>query len=441
MEEEKKDKKEENRFTKIENFSFKRIFKYSKYSILILVFFLFFIGIASLFFLSNEASKLAGGGINKEIVSYSKSSRFNLIEKLKYSISKIFEKNQSSKSEYSENNENEGENTFDADKKSSSLTAKGYGDKNSGGKYGSQLRTGYYNAGQRSLTEALKAELSSLESYLSGSQSQTSLSKFGSEGKGNIKINSSSARSSSNKPSGESGKSALELLKSTYKTSLFAARDASNDTARAWTNKTFDLAAVPDKNIEYDEKLRASLDRINPNAIPAFLKDPSLNSESMRSLKASDVPELSSDEEDKWKLEMNFDKLQKMMEEEDDNEKNNQSLNLNPLFNGLTKNDEEKEESEQEIDQKSYSVNPSKPDTATSPEGKVVESPSTPPDLKESISNVTTDEYGFIRVTQDDGSVQIFDPNTGKILGCEIPSEGMCVLPGNGGCPSDVYFT
>jgi len=63
------------------------------------------------------------------------------------------------------------------------------------------------------------------------------------------------------------------------------------------------------------------------------------------------------------------------------------------------------------------------------------------PDSKASLGpNVTTDEYGYIRVTQDDGSIQIFDPSTGGILGCENPDAGMCLMPGAEGCPSGIAF-
>jgi hypothetical protein len=69
----------------LENFSFKKAFKYNLW---ILVLFFFIIGILSVFVLSDEAYKLVGGKRYNELISDSgKKISFSLIEKIKYLFS------------------------------------------------------------------------------------------------------------------------------------------------------------------------------------------------------------------------------------------------------------------------------------------------------------------------------------------------------------------
>jgi len=279
----------------------------------------------------------------------------------------------------------------------------------------------------------MNASLNSPNAYSSGGASNTSasinssetgvssVSRFKGVGSGVAKIKNMDTKYSFSKPVGKNSNSALDMLKSTYKTTLYAARDASNDTARQWTAKAFDLAGDIQTAIEYDEKLRSKIDRINPNAIPAFLKDPSLDSEEMKSLKEASVPGFSKDDEETEKLK---DEMNSEMSDMVKNAmKNAAKSSLNPMFNFWV-NAQENNTDKNEPDNKGYSV----------------ESPSSTPSLGNSTSNVTVDEYGYIRV-DNGGVIQIFDPNSGKILGCEMPSEGMCALPGsNEKCPADLYF-
>ncbi|MGC8727847.1 MAG: hypothetical protein ACP5SD_01130 [Elusimicrobiales bacterium] len=403
-------KKENNRFSAFENFSFRKVFRYN---LLMLVVFLLLIGVSSFFLLSDQASKLIGGSRYNELSSNSASPRYTLIEKIKYFFSNENKEITEAKNTELDENKKDIEDEGLSEGKALDGSSKSSGSGSSSSSSSQNEGVSFYQSGQKTNTESFKPELSSPGSYASGGQSQTSVSAFDTGSKANVRLGSTASKVVSATARAKNNTSAMDLLKSTYKATIFAARDASNDTARSWTAKAFDLNPEVKDTIEYDEKLRAKLDRINPNSIPAFLKDPNLDMESIKSLKPSDVPGLSSDED-----------------------KKGMDIDINPMFNFNMKG----EETDEEIDQKSYSVSASNPKTATSPDGKVVQSPSSEPDLGSGISNVTTDEYGYIRVTGSDGTIQIFDPDSGKILGCEIPDAGMCTLPGNDGCPSDVYF-
>lgn len=438
-----RDDEKKDVYTVVENFSLKKIFRYR---VLLIFLFLIFAGIISYIVLTSEAEKLAG---EKRYQNYSESRGLkgfglSIIEKLKYAFAAVTEKNADNKkvdltnSDYkNEYNDEKGE---DGIHKSSKGIDGGIGDGGSKtSHYFSSAQTGIYKK------SALESSLSQVAGEMSQLTSQTSLSGFDSYASAKVKIgqlNSKVGLSYGKK--NENDKTAMGLLKSTFKTTVMAARDASNDTARAWTSKSFDYTPDIKQTIEYDENLRASLDRINPNSIPAFLKDPALDPESMKSLKVSEVPGLSSEENSRNNFDIDINDIKNQMNEYNENKNKllglNNVSNLNPLFN-MQGTSGDNELSEEEIDQKSYSVNTTNPNVATSPQGEVVTSPSSPPDLGKEISNVTTDEYGYIRVTQNDGSIQIFDPDSGKIVGCEIPSDGMCLLPGADNCPKDVYFT
>ncbi len=429
MKGEKEREERKNMYSAIEGFSFKKILRYRFF--LLLLFFLF-TGITAYLVLTAEAEKLAGGKRYTELSSSSSRLSFSLIEKLKYAASLVAEKFQSSSSSLSNKNEENNKNEKDGVE---------YNEENSG--FEKTTNSGYGRGGDvrdKSMQylasasggnyrkNSLESELAHINERISGEGvSKTSLSTFDSYSSPKVKISESKANVGvSYGKKGENDKAALSLLKSTFKTTVMAARDASNDTARAWTSKSFDYAPDIKQTIEYDEKLRTSLDRINPNSIPAFLKDPTLDPENMKSLKVSDVPGLSSEEEEKNEQTKDKDFLANLAD-------------INPLYS-MQSTDKDHKLSESEIDNQSYSVNPQNPNVATSPKGDVITKPSQPPDLGNEILTTTTDEYGYIRVTGSDGVIHIFDPNTGKIVGCEDPNVGMCLLPGAGSCPAELYF-
>lgn len=437
----KRDDNEKNIYTVVEGFSFKKILKYRFFLLLL---FLLFAGIASYLLLTTEAEKLAGGRRYSELsANRTTGSGFSLIDKIKYAFSIITGKDTvfAEKKKTSEQDKIKGE---DGDESFDESSKKSMGLNKSNSSSNTTLSSNKYLSSSFGLNKSnLESSLTSLTPTVSENTSKTSLSLFDSSQSPNVRIKSTDNKIGvSYGKKAEQDKTAMSLLKSTFKTTIMAARDASNDTARAWTSKAFDYAPDIKQTIEYDEKLRASLDRINPNSIPAFLKDPSLDPESMKSLKVSEVPGLSSEEENRNKFDIDINEIKNQMQ--DYNDKKQELLtnlsNINPLFK-MEDTSGDQNLTEEQIDQKSYSVNTTNPTVATSPEGKVITQPEQPPDLGKEISNVTTDEFGYIRVTQEDGSIQIFNPDDGKIVGCEMPDAGMCLLPGADNCPKDVYFT
>ncbi len=81
----------------------------------------------------------------------------------------------------------------------------------------------------------------------------------------------------------------LNALKGTFRASLYGARIASQDAARSWTARSFDASPDAGKSIEYDEKMKAKLDRIDPNSIPKFLRDQDINANDAKSLGVAEV--------------------------------------------------------------------------------------------------------------------------------------------------------
>ena len=421
---------EKNIYTVVERFSFKKILRYRFF--LLLLFFIF-TGLASYLILTGEARKLSGGRKYSDLNSEKTFlARFNLIEKIKYAYSLLTEKEAVVKKDEmtddldekdAEGSENE---WIDAQGESKGSTSKQTHPSNSN----SQQSNGSFISHKNLMSQRLDSSLTSISESISGGVSKTSLSPFETSNSPNVKIKNLENKvgiSYGKKTDGD--KTAIGLLRSTFKTTIMAAKDASNDTARAWTARAFDSSPHINQTIQYDEKLRASLDRINPNSIPAFLKDPSLDAENMKSLKAPEVAGLSKEED----------------ENTDDKEKNNKykdllsSLsNINPLFDIKGTN---KDKTEEEIDKESYSVDPKDPTTATTPQGDIIAQADNPPALGDGTSSVYIDDYGYIRVTMPNGDVHIFHPETGKILGCESPNAGISLLPGAEGCPADVYFT
>ncbi|MFH7882697.1 MAG: hypothetical protein QW140_03195, partial [Candidatus Aenigmatarchaeota archaeon] len=299
-----KDKEErKDIYTVVESFSFKKVFRYR---IFLLMMFFIFVGIISFFLLSNEAERLAGGKKYSQLSSESnRANSFSLIEKIKYAISSITSKEDllAKNDNFVKDNENiEEENTTTDENNSSDLRSSRFGGSASS-TFNDQMSKNNFSKGYSNFSKgSLESSLSSLSSMDAGGVSKTSLSSFELSKTPNIKIKSNDTKVGiSYGKKAEEDKSAMGLLKSTFKTTLMAARDASNDTARAWTSKAFDYSPESKQTIEYDEKLRASLDRINPNSIPAFLKDPSLDPDSMKSLKVADIPGLSSEDENRNK--------------------------------------------------------------------------------------------------------------------------------------------
>ncbi|MEK7722660.1 MAG: hypothetical protein AAB359_09765, partial [Elusimicrobiota bacterium] len=83
--------------------------------------------------------------------------------------------------------------------------------------------------------------------------------------------------------------SVVESLKSAFRASFYGARLSSQDSAKGWIAKSFDGTAEAATAIEYDDKMRSKLDKINPDAIPGFLREQDVSVAEAKRLTASDV--------------------------------------------------------------------------------------------------------------------------------------------------------
>ncbi len=90
--------------------------------------------------------------------------------------------------------------------------------------------------------------------------------------------------------------SVLDAMKGSFKASLYGARLASKDAARGWTARAFDGSAEATTAIKYDEEMR-KLDKVNPDAIPGFLRDQDLSAGGAKGLSVSDVAKPKIDKE------------------------------------------------------------------------------------------------------------------------------------------------
>lgn len=92
----------------------------------------------------------------------------------------------------------------------------------------------------------------------------------------------------SSTPKGASRGSVMEGLKGAFKATFYGARLSSKDAARNWTARAFDGSAEAATAIQYDEELR-KLDKVNPDAIPGFLRDQDLSAAGAKTLAVSEV--------------------------------------------------------------------------------------------------------------------------------------------------------
>ncbi|MBU2529798.1 MAG: hypothetical protein KKD35_02060 [Elusimicrobia bacterium] len=83
--------------------------------------------------------------------------------------------------------------------------------------------------------------------------------------------------------------SVMEVLKQTWKTGIYGARDASRDAAKSWIARTFDNVAPSRYSLEYEENVKKDLDRIAPSSIPGYLRDMDVNKSSAKKLGIKDV--------------------------------------------------------------------------------------------------------------------------------------------------------
>ncbi len=85
------------------------------------------------------------------------------------------------------------------------------------------------------------------------------------------------------------GGGVLDALKGAFRASLYGARIASQDSAKSWISRQFDGSAEAEQSLEYDEKMKAKLDRVNPNSIPQFLREQDISAAEAKTLASPDV--------------------------------------------------------------------------------------------------------------------------------------------------------
>lgn len=90
--------------------------------------------------------------------------------------------------------------------------------------------------------------------------------------------------------------SVMYAMKGSFKASLYGARLSSKDAARGWTARAFDGSAEATTAIQYEEEMR-KLDKVNPDAIPGFLRDQDLSAGGAKGLSVSDVAKPKFDKE------------------------------------------------------------------------------------------------------------------------------------------------
>lgn len=262
----------------------------------------------------------------------------------------------------------------------------------------------------------LASSLSGSLASASSGKSKTELSNFSGDSKNlAVKVSAAEKANFKNGLARQQRPSALDALKGAWKASLYGARLSSQDAAKSWTARAFDSSPESESSIQYDERMKAKLDRLNPNAIPQYLKDQNIEMDALSSAKPSDVPEFDKDNSKKEKeLNASREMREKLAEQMS-------SGLFNSMYGNSSDNSQESESKDDDSLVSSLGIDK--------------------PESKASLgSTVTTDEYGYIRVTQDDGTIQIFDPDSGAILGCESSDAGMCYMPGAENCPSGLYF-
>jgi hypothetical protein len=80
----------------------------------------------------------------------------------------------------------------------------------------------------------------------------------------------------------------MDSLKGAFRATFYGARLSSQDSARSWVARAFDASPEASTAIEYDEKMRSKLDRVNPDSIPSFLRDQDVSAAEAKRLATAD---------------------------------------------------------------------------------------------------------------------------------------------------------
>ncbi len=214
------------------------------------------------------------------------------------------------------------------------------------------------------------------------------------------------------------GGGVLDALKGAFRASFYGARLASQDAAKGWIAKSFDASPEAETSIEYDPKMKAKLDVVNPNSIPKFLRDQDVSAAEAKTL-ATSAPGSPSMDKDGTKDSLDEDKDYQKKKAASDLAKSM----LNPLFGALGGLGGDS----------SAPTDPTATDPASEdPAAKAMQDPNADPSLG------SVDEYGNTTISGEDGMNYIFDPD-GKLLGCDNGS--MCIMPGGDGCAAGMYLS
>ncbi|OGR78001.1 MAG: hypothetical protein A2X32_11855 [Elusimicrobia bacterium GWC2_64_44] len=109
------------------------------------------------------------------------------------------------------------------------------------------------------------------------------------EGTGALAGRASLQRETSQAKPRQAGKGGvMDSLKGAFRATFYGARLSSQDSARSWVSRAFDATPEAGTAIEYDEKMRSKLDRVNPDSIPSFLRDQDVNSAEAKRLATSE---------------------------------------------------------------------------------------------------------------------------------------------------------
>ncbi|NLH39450.1 MAG: hypothetical protein GX445_05240 [Elusimicrobia bacterium] len=423
---EEEEKKDEKKAAVPKDSLTKKVFKYN---ILLLLLFFVVAGVSSYFLLSREATKLAGGRINNLESSFSKAGRFSLIKRIKYLLTND-------------------ESVLDEKKVNRAavdIAEDFYGDEATDTSIGSSSKSGGSNSKSKngggkpfSPNDRLGASLASVNMSGSGGSSTSisksgssanskyGVSKFNDNNKTEVEINEEN-RAKYNKLMSKKTASASESLKNSYVASLSGAKDVSNDTARAWTSKAFESVGGMNKNIKYNDNANTALDKIDPNSIPAYLKDQEIDPK-YNSLKPSSVPEPGATKDD-----------QATKDEKQNTEKMAQDMASGAIQSaaggetGSGTDRNKPNQSDQYVENLGLSQLYSNKD-----------------DYGDYTVYKDNNGFIFLKVANDksgpngtglpDGAFQVFDPKTNQISFCSIPGQGI-LNPGQGSCaPADTTW-
>ena len=204
----------------------------------------------------------------------------------------------------------------------------------------------------------------------------------------------------------------LDSLRGAFRASVYGARIASQDSAKSWIAKTFDATPAETSTIQYDDKAKASLDVVNPNSIPKFLREQDVSAAKADTLPVSKVTNPALDKEGQAKLD------EEKAEEEGGLAKGMASGMMNSMFGGFSLSDDSDGGD-------SRSLTSGNTDEAG---GDGLDAMSSDEDL------VSVDEFGYISYGDPAGTQYVFDPD-GNLMGCTDNAAGFSIPAGNSGCP------